>query len=88
MKETSHTLVSTGGGHEQARRGSAPGGEQREAAGKSAGGGQKMGSAGPVWPTLRRLLCTMRPHAGILTGAALAALETTVVELAPVRETD
>jgi len=42
-----------------------------------------MGPAGPVWPTLRRLLRTMRPHAGILTGVVLAALATTVVELAP-----
>ena len=42
-----------------------------------------MGPAGPVWPILRRLLGTMRPHALILTGVVLAALATTAVELAP-----
>jgi len=36
-----------------------------------------------VWPILRRLLHTMRPHAAILTGVVLAALATTAVELAP-----
>jgi ABC-type multidrug transport system fused ATPase/permease subunit len=42
-----------------------------------------MGPAGPVWPILRRLLGTMRPHALILSGVVLAALATTAVELAP-----
>ena len=83
MKKTSQPLVPAGGGRKQARRDSAPGGQQRKGAGKGAGGGRKMGPAGPVWPTLRRLLRTMRPHAGILTGVVLAALATTVVELAP-----
>ncbi len=46
-------------------------------------GGRKTGPAGPVWPILRRLLHTMRPHALILTGVVLAALVTTAVELAP-----
>jgi ABC-type multidrug transport system fused ATPase/permease subunit len=36
-----------------------------------------------VWPILRRLLRCMRPHATILAGVVLAALVTTVVELAP-----
>jgi ATP-binding cassette subfamily B multidrug efflux pump len=36
-----------------------------------------------VGPILRRLLRYMRPHAGILAGVVLAALATTVVELAP-----
>ena len=42
-----------------------------------------MGPSGPVWPILRRLLRTMRPHALILAGVVLAALVTTAVELAP-----
>jgi ABC-type multidrug transport system fused ATPase/permease subunit len=42
-----------------------------------------MGPSGPVWPILRRLLRTMRPHALILAGVVLAALATTAVELAP-----
>jgi len=42
-----------------------------------------MRPSGPVWPILRRLLHYMRPHAAILTGAILAALATTAVELAP-----
>jgi len=36
-----------------------------------------------VWPILRRLLGYMRPHTLILAGVVLAALATTVVELAP-----
>ena len=83
MKEISQPLVPGRGGRKQGRQGSAPRGQQRKGAGKGAGGGRKMGPAGPVWPTLRRLLRTMRPHAGILTGAALAALATTVAELTP-----
>lgn len=39
--------------------------------------------SGPAWPILRRLLITMRPHAGVLAGVLLAALATTVIELAP-----
>lgn len=50
--------------------------------GKPKGGG-KPGPSGPIWPILRRLLRTMQPHALILTGVVLAALATTVVELAP-----
>jgi ATP-binding cassette subfamily B multidrug efflux pump len=80
MKETSKPLA-------QARRGRGQAGpsgmEGRGALGRGAAGGRKAGPAGPVWPILRRLLHTMRPHAPILTGVIVAALVTTAVELAP-----
>jgi ATP-binding cassette subfamily B multidrug efflux pump len=69
MKETSKPLAQPGRG--------------RGAPGSGAGSGRKMGPSGPVWPILRRLLRTMRPHALVLTGVVLAALATTAVELAP-----
>ena len=84
MKETSKPLAQAGRGRGQA---GPPGKEGRgtpgRGAGSGAGGGRKMGPSGPVWPILRRLLRTMRPHALILTGVVLAALATTAVELAP-----
>jgi ATP-binding cassette, subfamily B, multidrug efflux pump len=46
-------------------------------------GSGKPGPSGPVWPILRRLVGYMRPHALILTGVILAAVLTTVIELAP-----
>ena len=51
--------------------------------GRGAAARRKPGPAGPIWPTLRRLLGYMRPHAAILTGVILAALATSIVELAP-----
>ena len=70
----------------EARAGAAkPGQGQGGSGGSSPGRGQKgkSGPSGPVWPILRRLLHYMRPHALILGGVGLAALATTVVELAP-----
>ena len=59
-------------------------GTGRKKAGRGPGrGGGKPGPSGPVWPILRRLLRYMRPHALILGGVILAALATTVVDLAP-----
>jgi len=76
-----------------AGRGSGPGvnGERglrrrvdRKEPGQSArAGARKAGPSGPIWPTLRRLLRAMQPHALILSGVVLAALATTAVELAP-----
>jgi ATP-binding cassette subfamily B multidrug efflux pump len=76
MKETSKPPA-------QARRGREPPGRQRGMPGRGAAGGPAGRPAGPVWPILRRLLRTMRPHAPILTGVVLAALATTAIELAP-----
>jgi ATP-binding cassette subfamily B multidrug efflux pump len=74
----------------KAGRGIGPGGQGRKTSGKGGAGGRqattgggKPGRAGPVGPILRRLLRYMRPHALILAGVILAALATTVVELAP-----
>lgn len=67
----------------QAGQGRPPGRQGPGGAGKGTGGGGKPGPSGPVWPILSRLLHYMRPHALILTGVVLAALATTVVELAP-----
>jgi len=55
------------------------GGRGRSKGGRPAAGGP----SGPIWPTLRRLLRAMQPHALILTGVVLAAVATTAVELAP-----
>lgn len=60
-----------------------PAGKGSGPAGKGPAGGGRMGPAGPVGPTLRRLLRYMRPHAAILGGVILAALATTAVELSP-----
>ncbi len=63
-----------------------PGGKGAGSGGPGQGkpkGGGKPGPSGPVWPILRRLLHTMRPHALILAGVILAALATTAIELAP-----
>ncbi len=54
------------------------------------GQGPKPGPKGPVAPTLRRLLTYTKPHTPLLIGVVLAALLTTVAELAPpivIRET-
>ena len=67
----------------KAGQGGKAGGAQRGAAGRSPGSGQKKGISKPIGPTLRRLMRYTRPHAAILTGVVLAALVTTVVELAP-----
>ena len=80
MKETSKPLAQAARGRGQA---GPSGREGRGAPGRGAAGGRKAGPAGPVWPILRRLLRTMRPHAGILTSVIMAALATTIVELAP-----
>ncbi|HET91711.1 MAG TPA: ABC transporter ATP-binding protein, partial [Chloroflexi bacterium] len=72
MKNSSQ-LAQSEKGRRQAKQG-VPGGMR---------GGGKAGPTGPVWPILRRLLRTMQPHALILTGVVLAALATTVAELAP-----
>ena len=59
------------------------GSSERRAPGGKAGRGKPPGPAGPVWPTLRRLLRYMRPHRGILVGVVAALLATTAIELAP-----
>ena len=51
--------------------------------GQSARKGKRTGPSAPVWPTLRRLLRYMKPHAGVLAGVVVALLATTVAELAP-----
>lgn len=83
MEETSKPLAQAGRGRGQAGRSSEPRGKQRGMPGRGAAGGRRARPTGLVWPILRRLLCTMRPHAAILTGVVLAALVTTAVELAP-----
>jgi ATP-binding cassette subfamily B multidrug efflux pump len=80
MKETSKPLAQAGRGRGQA---GPSGKEGRGAPGRGVGSGRRMEPSGPVWPILRRLLRTMRPHAIILAGVVLAALATTAVELAP-----
>ncbi|MFW6135744.1 MAG: ABC transporter ATP-binding protein [Chloroflexota bacterium] len=69
----------TGRGPGGGRARSGPDGEQSRRGAK--GPGSKL--SGPAWPILRRLLCTMRPHAGVLAGVLVAALATTAIELAP-----
>jgi ATP-binding cassette, subfamily B, multidrug efflux pump len=90
MEQTSQPLAPAESGRGQVGRGGAParegsGSSANGAAGprKGAGGGRKGGPTGPVWPILRRLLHYMRPHSTILTGVVLAAVLTTIIELAP-----
>jgi ATP-binding cassette, subfamily B, multidrug efflux pump len=87
MEQTSQPLAPAGNerkpGGAQGRDEGEPPGKGAVGGGQSAAGGRKPGPTGPIWPILRRLLGYMRPHALILTGAVLAALATTAVELAP-----
>jgi ATP-binding cassette subfamily B multidrug efflux pump len=83
MRKTSKPPAQARRGREQARRSGGQAGRQRGMPGRGAAGSRQGGPAGPVWPILRRLLRTMRPHAPTLTGVVLAALATTAVELAP-----
>ncbi|MFP4394938.1 MAG: ABC transporter ATP-binding protein [Anaerolineales bacterium] len=55
----------------------------RPARARPPGKDRRPGPSGPIWPTLRRLLRYMRPHALLLSGVVLAALLTTAAELAP-----
>ncbi|MGC9468838.1 MAG: ABC transporter ATP-binding protein [Anaerolineae bacterium] len=48
-----------------------------------AGGQKKPGPSGPVRPILRRLLRYMKPHGLLVVGVTVAAVLTTVAELAP-----
>jgi ATP-binding cassette subfamily B multidrug efflux pump len=80
MKESSKPLAQAGRGRGQA---GPSGREARGVPGRGAAARRRARPAGPVWPILRRLLRTMRPHAAILTGVVLAALVTAAVELAP-----
>lgn len=45
-------------------------------------GEARPGPMGPIWPILRRLLATMRPHTGRLLGITAAVLASTALELA------
>jgi ATP-binding cassette subfamily B multidrug efflux pump len=61
--------------------GDGPGSDVGPRSGRGRGG--QPGLTSPIGPILRRLLRYMRPHAGVLAGVILAALATTLIELAP-----
>ena len=76
-----------GGKGAQAGNGSGGGKKQPGSGGQGPGPGAKGAKggkpAGPIGPILRRLVRYMRPHAGLLVAVILAAVATTVAELAP-----
>ena len=64
--------------------GQRPGPDQRRGKPGPSGRGARKGRgprpSAPVWPTLRRLLGYMKPHAGVLAGVAVVLLATTEAE--------